>query len=501
MDAHDRAECLPGTRTDLIQLVMNWSLNPVGAQNVMWLHGVAGAGKSTLCTTVVNCLRDRNCLGAFVFFDRSVTERSNSGTVIRTLAYQLGLFNAEVGQAIAAAIVAFPSICQSPLSAQFQKLLLQPLSSRVHEPTPIVLVLDALDECGTPDKRELLLEILAEQSAHLPVWVRVIVTSRSEHDICCAFEERDHVLEHKLDITTTANICDISSFLSYRMARIRSKTRGLKVPSSWPTEDDILRLTERASGLFVWASTALKFIDGYDPRKRMDVVLRGDTGSGAEGALDVLYRTALESAGSWDDLEFVADFTAVMGVVLVARRPISCDSIDRLLASPEGRSCMYTIHHLGCVLQQDPTVRLLHPSFGDFLCTQTRCSRDLWFFDRVFHNHNLALHCMRHLDDTLHRNMCNLSLCMDLGTETLSDDVAYACVFWIDHVCAIKHNPAPATELMNSFLGRHLIHWFEAMSILKRSRDTIELLECLSTWLVVGHSSYYLLNVALTLVA
>ncbi|KAF7980262.1 hypothetical protein HWV62_39007 [Athelia sp. TMB] len=462
---------------------MAWALNATCEKNVLWLHGVAGAGKSTICTTIVNILRDRECLGGFVFFDRSDAERSNPKTVVRSLAFQLGLFCDSIGIAIAAAINAFPSIYQAPLNVQYQKLLVQPLASLPHETAPIVIVIDSLDECGTPEKRETLLEILAELSNQLPPFIRIAVFSRPEHDIRCAFEERDHVLEHMLDVTTTANTQDIYSYLAYRMKRLRSKMRGLKVPPNWPTEDEICGLTDRASGLFVWAATAWKFIDAFDPLKRMDLILQGHGVSDAEGALDALYRTALESAGSWDDLEFISDFTAVIGVVLVARKPLSYQSIDRLLALSEGRSCTYAIRHLGCVMQQDPTVRLLHPSFGDFLSTRTRCGRDIWHFDLPKHNHTVAVHCMRLLNGTLSRNICNLSLSTDPWVTTLPDEIVYASMYWIDHVCAVEETVSSFVEVIDSFLQRHLVHWLEAMSVMKQSRETIGLLENLCIWL------------------
>src|ERR1700685_4114099 len=263
MDASDRTDCLQGTRVAMIQLITEWALDPAGAQNVLWLHALAGAGKSTLSTTIANSLREMGRLGAFVFFDRDVIERSNPATVIRTLAYQIGSFHDHVGKAISAAIEKFPSICASPLSTQFRKLLVEPLSSVVDASTTLVLVLDGLDECGSVKKRERLLEILAEQSIDLPTSIRMLITSRSEHDISCAFEFRYHILEQELDITSSTNALDILSYLRYRMMRVRSKTRGLSLRVDWPSEDDIRRLAERASGLFVWASTALEFIDGY----------------------------------------------------------------------------------------------------------------------------------------------------------------------------------------------------------------------------------------------
>jgi hypothetical protein len=109
MDASDRIECLQGTRVAMIQFIIGWALDPAGQKNVLWLHGLAGAGKSTLSTTIANRLCEMGRLGAFVFFDRDVIERSNPATVIRTLAYQVGSFHIHAGRAISTAIEKFPT--------------------------------------------------------------------------------------------------------------------------------------------------------------------------------------------------------------------------------------------------------------------------------------------------------------------------------------------------------------------------------------------------------
>ena len=163
MDASDRIECLQGTRVAMIQFIIGWALDPAGQKNILWLHRLAGASKSTL-STITNRLCEMGRLGAFVFFDQDVIERSNPVTVIRTLAYQVGSFHIHAGRAISTAIKKFPSVYTSPLSTQFRKPLIEPLSSVIDANTTLVLILDRFDECGSAKKREILLEILAEQS-------------------------------------------------------------------------------------------------------------------------------------------------------------------------------------------------------------------------------------------------------------------------------------------------------------------------------------------------
>lgn len=138
---------------------------PVG-KNIFWLHGLAGSGKSTVATTLANLFRDLKRLGAFIFFNRDEPEKSAPSRVIKTLAAQLAAFDGRIGQAIAEAIDNIPSICEAPLALQFTELIVKPLATidSLALEGPIVVVLDALDECGTPATRESLLNVLAEHS-------------------------------------------------------------------------------------------------------------------------------------------------------------------------------------------------------------------------------------------------------------------------------------------------------------------------------------------------
>lgn len=106
--------CLPETRAFVLQFIEHWALTPVDQHNILWLHGVAGSGKSTICTSAVETLRDAGCLGAFICFDRSTADTYNPDSIIRTLSYQLALLHNEVGSSIFAALENNPDILLSP---------------------------------------------------------------------------------------------------------------------------------------------------------------------------------------------------------------------------------------------------------------------------------------------------------------------------------------------------------------------------------------------------
>jgi hypothetical protein len=80
----------------------------------------------------------------------------------------------------------------------------------------------------------------------------------------------------------------------------------------------------------------------------------------------------------------------------------------------------------------------------------------------------------------LKENVCNLTLSRR-AQASLPEHIAYACGFWVEHICMIKDASSIADRL-NTFLFDHLLHWFEAMSILKRSKDTKKMMRLLRDW-------------------
>jgi hypothetical protein len=129
MNASDRPHCLAGTRTEVLGSVIEWASHPSTEHRVFWLHGVAGSGKSTISTTIAQYFRELGRLGSFVFFNRDVAEQSDPQNVVRTLAYQIGMFDTRIGASIVDAMEKNPTLTQSPLRFQFLKLVIEPLAS------------------------------------------------------------------------------------------------------------------------------------------------------------------------------------------------------------------------------------------------------------------------------------------------------------------------------------------------------------------------------------
>ncbi|KAG1742617.1 uncharacterized protein EDB91DRAFT_1346397 [Suillus paluster] len=492
MDDPSRPVCLPQTRSDLLSSVFSWAMNPSSDQNVLWLHGPAGSGKSTIATTIANIARDLGRLGAFVFFNRHMAARNDPMAVVRTLAFQLGEFDNRLGAAISTVIKNTPSIRQSPLRQQFHKLLVQPLSESEmavwSQEGPVIAIIDALDECGHVGEREDLLSVLALESVKLPPTLRIIVTSRTEVDIQEALETRKNICSTAIDINSSANDKDIHLYLYDRLQHIISKNKYLSLPQDWPGHHAIDALAARACGLFIWAYTTCRYVEnGQDPGERLADLLRTDVCLNAESALDSIYSTALESAGRWEDPLFSADFRDILGVVIVAKNPLTASTIDRLNEAASvlsTRPSLHTIQHLGCIFRGTTSepIHVIHPSFEDFLTDRARC-KDEWFIDVSLHHQRLARQCIGSLRATLKRNMGDLTLTKSaVDVKILPEDVTYSCIFWIEHACELEGNAEWFSIEVYDFLVKHLLHWIETMSLLKKARRTIKLLMRLEDW-------------------
>ena len=149
-----RPRCLPGTRVAVLSFILQWAANP-SDKPILWLWGLAGSGKSTISATIRDLLLESRHLGCSIVFSRDVDDLKRPELVIRRWAHSLAAFDSQIAKAIDEALKEMPDIIDCPLKYQFTKLIIEPLAS-IEPPWmegPIVVIIDALDECGSITKR------------------------------------------------------------------------------------------------------------------------------------------------------------------------------------------------------------------------------------------------------------------------------------------------------------------------------------------------------------
>jgi hypothetical protein len=111
------------------------------------------------------------------------------------------------------------------------------------------------------------------------------------------------------------------------------------------------------------------------------------------------------------------------------------------------------------------------------------------------HNQRLAMLCISHLDSVLTQHICDLTLTTGPINEALPEALSYSAKSWIDHVCLIEQPTMALADALEKYLFQHLLHWLEAMSILKESRSTITSVHHLLIWLTVCACYIHIISV------
>ena len=477
MDAFSRQQCLEGTRVEILQSITDWLSTPSGGQNILWLHGPAGSGKSSISTTIAERFRELHRLGAFIFFDRNDPVQSDPRAVIRTMAHQLACADPNIQSAICEKINGVFNVSTPPIHTQFIKLLLEPLTTvaEQHRKGPIVIILDALDECGDFKSRRSLVALLAKEFATLPSIFRFLITSRAEADIDPPFS-MDHIHRLELDTMTQSTAVDVRLYIRHEMSII---TDHYKLPRNWPGDKKLQTLVDHSAGLFIWASTATAFIrEGHDPVEQLDILMKSESHERGGFSLDHLYATALLAAGKWDSVTFAEDFRKILGTVILGRVPLTNIAMDRILGLQCRRASEFILSRLRCLLQWGPgqPVRALHASLADYLTHNDRCGSDPWFIDVSKQHHTLALGCLRVLKSGLRFNICELetshvrnhdvSKLSERVKTAFPDDLSYSSRFWADHLELVARDSEVLSGVRN-LMYNGFLYWLEALSLLK----------------------------------
>ncbi|KAJ7602083.1 hypothetical protein DFH06DRAFT_370997 [Mycena polygramma] len=200
-NAVQRPQCLAGTCQEILTNITEWVATPSEGSNILWLHSVAGAGKSTISATIAESFRSLRRLGAFLFFDRNDPAGSDPGGVIRTIAHSMATSDVHIRKAVCAALMADPTLPTAHMHTQFHKLLLEPLVAAYEEISgPIIIILDALDECGNLSSRESLVSLIINEFHKIPAIFRFLIASRPDSDIAGRFHESAHIVALQLNI-------------------------------------------------------------------------------------------------------------------------------------------------------------------------------------------------------------------------------------------------------------------------------------------------------------
>ena len=484
----ERQGCLGGTRKDVLRQIDSW-LTDERDQRLFWLNGLAGTGKSTIAQTFAETSFSDGKLGASFFCSRDFEDRSNIQNIFPTLAFQLAYRYPQFRKGLLPVLRANPEIGRDSLCSQLETLIVGPFkATRI----PTLIIIDALDECKDEEPASAILSVLSRYIDQIPE-VKFFITGRPEPRIRTGFRlgllrPITEVLKlHEVERSSVDD--DIKLFFKVRLGDIAKTRSDCDLMEDWPSPYDIDLLCKKAAGLFIYASTVVKFIASpYDlPTERLTLIisLRHSTAHEGKSGVDLLYTQVLEQAfrdADSDAQELYSRFKLVVGAVLLVFYPISRKTLSELLkdcGTPSRISnSLRSLHSLLLVpTSEAEPIQTFHKSFPDFLTDPGRCKDERFFVNPPEHHIDILLSCLDLMKERLMKNICDLDGCPTLSEvddlparreRHIGSALEYACRFWTKHLALIPGSGPHVKQVQKSvdeFFTMHLLFWIEVLSL------------------------------------
>ena len=472
----------------------------------MWLRGSPGTGKSTIAKTITARLEEEKRLASAIYFDKTFGHDNSFSTLhfISSIAYQIAKFNSAFCEVLGRVLSEDGGIRKhADWAGHIEQLLEKPLSHLPSLTTASwVVVIDALDECGSRAELRELMDVLGK-FAELPL--TFLVTSRPEPEVIDQMDGPElspRVTAEDLDTVDQASANqDIFEFVKSRVQRLRNSR-----DRAWPPSDDQLtQFVARCSGLFELASILLRSLErGYQygllASERFKRLLTEADGiaSDPDSALYSEYCRILERAypvgSSQEAQEGLQRYQMVVGSLVLLREPMTAAALADLLGMTED-DVWATLMPLGSVIwvPECGSISLYHASFHEFLVpssggqqrlsgeeSPTRLRYRIVIQEQESH---LASRCLEIMNAELVYNICHVRDLFVLNykmfpppfsTIYAQDPLPYVVLHWAEHL-ARSGDSAQLQDLLRCWCEEKMLFYLEFMSLLDRS-DAISFL-------------------------
>jgi len=482
--------------------IITWAKGS-SSETIYWLFGPAGSGKSTIAHTIARRFElvttdDAIVLGGNFLCSRLFEETRTATCIIRTIVYQLALKCKPFADALTHS-GKFDTIHQSP-RAQLEGLLIGPWTAsetrrlaRLSTPQPqYLIIIDGLDEIDGTGGSEFLRDLLHVINENRLKGLKFFATSRPDPDIVShvhAFGDKQLYRLEKVPVEEAQG--DIRVFLS------------ASVPNA--SRDIIDQVVSLANDLFIYAATILKYLDGYEPDEKVELLVEllskltsTNPRMSATGIslLDELYRQILKI--TFPDLrlpiqqhrlQLLHTFVSTAERTSTSTAANICTSTSISSYRQDADAILKALHAV--LYTENDKVLWYHKSFPDFLFDQRR-SKEFWC-NQVENDQRLTVSCFQVMKEGLRFNIGNIesSFVFDCDNPTLpnaiknniSSTLRYSCHNWDRYLSSVSSSTSsPLIETLSEFLIIRAVFWIEAMNLVGSSSLCERMLRTASKW-------------------
>ena len=408
LDSSERmnpARCHPKTREAVIEEIMAWIGDSNPAPSMMVMHGPVGSGKSALAQSIAERCKLQYWLAAAFFFSRTAPGRNNGLSLFPTIVYQLLSTYPEVRPAIWMRLWREPSLLKKSIEIVAAELLIAPFFSWIYIVLcwitgsfffswafgwvhPRLIVIDGLDECDNTEIQSHILRAAATATRRLRRPFRILITCRPEIHIMQTLNDSTFNYS-ELDLGKRNASHDIELFLNDKFKELKNNhplTKHGSFPTSWPGPDIIAKITENASGQFIYASAIMAYIKSIksSPVDRLNIILGSFDKPDSDkpfAPLDALYMHIFSSVEDDSLLRQILGFMAIPRTEDDNLGQYTTPAmIATLLSLMSTDSVFLVLDQLRSVINSaDPNspIKFWHASISDFLLDKER-SKDFF---------------------------------------------------------------------------------------------------------------------------
>lgn len=420
-------------------------------QNVLWIRGGPGVGKSTMAGYFVDVLKHDypNAVVAYFFCKSGQTGLMHVRDIVRTISYQCVDKNPEARALIKALKMDFPIDGDLSVQFVFRKLLQEPLS-RISK--DIYMVLDGLDEVDSIGRdsidRRQEVDILISNLASLcstSSSTRLLIISRPQSNV-------KKIVSKSVtrSIEYGDNAQDIQTYVKREIRRSAALQWDFQIVGVDPF--DFFR---KANGIFLWVVLVLQQLSGANSLSTFQKCL--DSFSEASGDMKKVYLAILSTVRD-EDRKWVRE---ILYWMIVAKRQLKSKELKAVV---EGIlrdqlrdfedflkvECGSILHCLP-VAGNETGIQLIHETFQSFIIDSDICPKE-FFIDQKATQAHAAAACLQYLS-----GKCSNS----------NDFNDYVSQCWADHLCDAEDSSRVSNELL---MGLHQFFTSDRLALWIRDR-------------------------------
>ena len=337
----------------------------------------------------------------------------------------------------------------------------------------VYLIVDGLDEC-LEDRRHLL-EWIARLSSPS---IRLLISSRNwpliEDGLSGATRK---VLLH-LELNDRSILAAVDSYIDHKVMELEM-AKGL---GSGLREAVRRHLKSHSNNTFLWVALVCKELCREDTHSWEVLKLVEKFPSGLNELYNTMARHVLASKDATICLQ-------VLSIQALAYRPLTIAELFSIADLDDDiiESSLHKVVGLcgSFLMVKTGTIYFVHQSAKDYLIKSIPESLFPQGLPDAGHR-TMAIQLIQALEKTLRENMYQLPSPgsridnIIVPSPHPLDGIRYACVYWADHLVdagLVKKQDFEHVDLVRQFLEKYLLHWFEALSLLKSLGLGIKVLE------------------------